>query len=65
MTQLLFHASATERANKRQYFISLTQQHFQVVCGLLKCCCDLKFLPAQTYETFVEQLPPVKQQLEN
>ncbi|MDR2824579.1 MAG: hypothetical protein LBB41_05210 [Prevotellaceae bacterium] len=51
MTQLLLHAAATERATKRRYFISLTQQHFQVACGLLKCCCDLKFLPAHHYET--------------
>jgi hypothetical protein len=55
ITQLLLHAAATERANKRRHFISHVQQHFQVVCGLLKCCCDLKFLPEQVYETFVEQ----------
>ncbi|MDR2358590.1 MAG: hypothetical protein LBD87_02150 [Prevotellaceae bacterium] len=53
--QLLLHAAATEREKKRRNFISLTQQHLQVVCGLLKCCCDLKFLPEQVYETFVEQ----------
>jgi hypothetical protein len=65
MTQLLFHASATARVHKRRYFISLTPQHFQVVCGLLQCCCDLKFLPAQIYETFVAQLPLIKKQIEN
>ncbi|MDR3133879.1 MAG: hypothetical protein LBU42_07645 [Prevotellaceae bacterium] len=64
MTQLLFHAAATGRENKRRHFISLTQQHFQVVRGLLQCCCDLKFLPAQIYETLVEQLPLVKEQIE-
>ncbi|MDR2801812.1 MAG: hypothetical protein LBB31_01165 [Prevotellaceae bacterium] len=51
ITQLMFHAAATERSNKRKNYISLTQQHFQVACGLLKCCCDLKFLPVQAYET--------------
>jgi hypothetical protein len=65
MTQLLLYASAIARANKRQYFISLTQQHFQVVCGFLKCCCDLKFLPVQVYETFVAQLLPIKKQIKN
>lgn len=50
MTQLLFHAAAV-RANKRRHFIFLTQQHFQVVCSLLQCCCDLKFLPIHHYET--------------
>jgi hypothetical protein len=60
MAQLLFHASATERTNKQRYFISLTQQHFQVVCGLLKCCCDLKFLSMQDYNIFMEQLQPAK-----
>jgi hypothetical protein len=65
MTQLLFHASATSRVHKRRYFISLTQQHFQVVCGLLQCCCDLKFLPVQIYETFVAQLQLIKKQIEN
>ncbi|MDR3133554.1 MAG: hypothetical protein LBU42_05970 [Prevotellaceae bacterium] len=63
MTQLLLHAAAA-RANRQGYFISLTQQHFQVTCGLLQCCYDLKFLPAQTYEAFVGQLPPVMEQME-
>ncbi|MDR3132551.1 MAG: hypothetical protein LBU42_00815 [Prevotellaceae bacterium] len=36
----------------------------QVACGLLQCCCDLKFLPAQAYETVVAQLPPVEEQVE-
>jgi hypothetical protein len=57
ITQLLLHAAATERVKKRKQFTSLTQQHFQVVCGLLKCCCDLRFLSLQDYETFVTQLP--------
>ncbi|MDR3132766.1 MAG: hypothetical protein LBU42_01925 [Prevotellaceae bacterium] len=60
----MLRAAATKRANKRQYFISLTQQHLQVACGLLQCCCDLKFLPAQAYETVVAQLPPVGEQVE-
>ncbi|MDR3134193.1 MAG: hypothetical protein LBU42_09300 [Prevotellaceae bacterium] len=64
ITQLLLHAAVTERANKRQHFITLTQQHLQVACGLLQCCCDLKFLPAQAYETVVAQLPPVMEQVE-
>jgi hypothetical protein len=56
MTQLLLHAAAAERENKRQYFVALTQQHFQVVCGLLQCCCDLKFLPIHNYETLNSKL---------
>jgi hypothetical protein len=63
MTQLLFHASATERVKKRQYFISLTQQHFQVACGLLQCCYDLKFLPADTYEIFGMHVQTVRMAL--
>ncbi|MDR0695098.1 MAG: hypothetical protein LBF81_07355 [Prevotellaceae bacterium] len=51
ITQLLLHAAATERANKRQHFISLAQQHFQVVCGLLQCCRDLNFLSTRHYAT--------------
>jgi hypothetical protein len=50
MTQLLLHAAAAEREKKRQHFISLAQQHLQVACGLLKGCCDLKFLPAEAYD---------------
>ena len=56
MTQLLLQAAATEREKKRRYFISLTQQHVQVVCGLLKCCCDLHFLPVHHYDALNSEL---------
>ncbi|MDR0695026.1 MAG: hypothetical protein LBF81_06990 [Prevotellaceae bacterium] len=62
MTQLLLHAAATERVNKRRHFISLTQQHFQVVCGLLQCCCDLKFFPGQSYEMLSMQMQTLRKQ---
>lgn len=61
MTQLLLHAAAAERIKKRQHFTSLTQQHFQVVCGLLQCCCDLKFLPAKEYEIIATQIQLIVQ----
>jgi hypothetical protein len=63
MTQWLIHAEVTTQANKRFKFVAHTQQHFQVICGLLQLCCDLKYLPEKDCEIVAEQIQIVEKKL--